>query len=100
MALVGALIVLLAPAGKRLLVSTPIVAVVIAGLGVLFFKRLALVWERAHIGWSALYYDLVGGEYGQASLRALELQLGWEAFLEKPIFGQGSWGRFAAYSGF
>jgi hypothetical protein len=100
MALVGALIVLLAPAGKRFLVSTPIVAVVIAGLGVLFFKRLALVWERAHIGWSALYYDLVGGAYGQASLRALELQLGWEAFLEKPIFGQGSWGRFAAYSGF
>jgi O-antigen ligase len=100
MALVGALIVLLTPAGKRFLVGVPIVAVAGAGLAILYFERLAIVWQRAHIGWSALYYDLVEGGYGQASLRALELQLGWEAFLDKPIFGQGSWGRFAAYSGF
>ena len=100
MALVGALIVLLAPARKRFLISVPIITVLGAGLGILYFKRLAIVWERAQIGWSALYYDLVGGHYGQASIRALELQLGWEAFLEKPIFGQGSWGKFAAYSGF
>jgi O-antigen ligase len=100
MALVGALIVLLAPAGKRFVVSVPIMIVVGAGLGILYFERLAIAWERAQIGWSALYYDLVGGHYGQASLRALELKLGWEAFLDKPIFGQGSWGKFAAYSGF
>jgi hypothetical protein len=101
MALVGALIVLLAPAGKRFLVSVPVISVVGAGLGVLFFQRLALVWERAQIGWSALYYDLVGSAaYGQASLRALELQLAWQAFLEEPIFGKGSWGKFAAFSGF
>jgi hypothetical protein len=100
MVLVGALLILLAPAGKRFLVSVPIITVVGAGLGILFFQRLAIVWERAHIGWSALYYDLVGGAYGQTSLRALELQLGWLAFLDKPIFGKGSWGKFAAFSGF
>jgi len=99
MALVGALMVMLAPARKRFVVSVPVITVLGAGLGILFFNRLAIVWERAHIGWSALYYDLVGGAYGQDSMRALELQLGWEAFLDKPIFGQGSWGKFAAFSG-
>jgi hypothetical protein len=100
MALVGALIVLLTPARKRFLVGVPLVIVLGAGLAILFFQRLAIVWERATIGWSALYYDLVGGAYGQGSLRALELQLGWQAFLEAPIFGKGSWGKFAAFSGF
>lgn len=101
LALVGALIVLLAPAGKRLAVGIPIALVLAAGLGLLFFKRLAVAWEHAQLGWSALYYDLVGGaHYGQASLRALELKLGWEAYLESPVFGQGPWGRFAAHSGF
>ena len=100
MALVGALIVLLTPPRKRFVVGLPIVVVLAAGLGILFFQRLAIVWERAQVGWSALYYDLVGSGYGQASLRALELQLGWEAFLDKPIFGQGSWGKIAAVSGF
>jgi len=101
MALVSALIVWLAPAGKRLLLSIPVGAVLAAGLGILFFRRLAVAWERAQIGWSALYYDLVGGaHYGQTSLRALELKLGWEAYLDSPVFGQGPWGKFAAYSGF
>jgi O-antigen ligase len=67
----------------------------------LMIKRLSVAWEHAGVGWSALYYDLVGGaHYGQASLRALELKLGWEAYLASPIFGQGPWGRFEGYSTF
>ena len=101
LALASALIVLLAPGRKRLAVGIPIAGVLAMGLAILLFKRLGVAWERAQVGWSALYYDMVGGShYGQASLRALELQLGWEAYLESPLFGQGPWGRFAAYSGF
>ena len=99
--LVSALTVLLAPKRKRLALAIPMVGVIAAGLGVLFFQRFAVAWQHAQIGWNALYYDMVGGaHYGQASLRALELQLGWEAYVDSPIFGQGPWGRFAAYSGF
>ena len=101
LALVSALTVLLAPKRKRLALAIPMVGVIAAGLGVLLFQRFAVAYERAQIGWNALYYDMVGGaHYGQASLRALELQLGWEAYVDSPIFGQGPWGRFAAYSGF
>lgn len=101
LALASVLIVLLAPGRMRLAVGVPVAAMLAGGLAVLFFKRLGVAWERAQVGWSALYYDMVGGShYGQASLRALELQLGWEAYLESPLFGQGAWGKFAAYSGF
>jgi O-antigen ligase len=101
LALAGALTVLLAPKGKRLLVGIPMLAVLAAGLAILVFKRLGVAYERAQVGWSALYYDMVGGaHYGQTSLRALELKLGWEAYVESPIFGKGAWGRFEAYSGF
>jgi len=101
MALASALVVALAPAGKRMAVGVPMAGFLAAGLAMLMVKRLSVAWEHAGVGWSALYYDLVGGaHYGQASLRALELKLGWEAYLASPIFGQGPWGRFEGYSGF
>ncbi|MEN9629542.1 MAG: hypothetical protein RJA10_2769 [Pseudomonadota bacterium] len=41
------------------------------------------------------FFDLVGSRYGPESSRLLELQLAWKSFLDSPIVGLGSWGRYA-----
>jgi O-antigen ligase len=48
-------------------------------------------------GPARLIFDLTpSSEVGSEGARRLELRLGWEAFATSPIFGIGSWGRFAS----
>jgi hypothetical protein len=94
--LAGLLFLALAPAAKRLAAVLLAIPVLAGGFLVLMVKRLSAESGGGGLSFATFFYDLLQGKRaGQESLRSLELRQAFQAFLDSPVFGQGSWGHFS-----
>ena len=69
------------------------VPLMLVGLGMVMGQRLS--WRDGN-PLEKFFFDIVSGGAGFEGTRVLELRLAWEAFLNSPVFGIGSWGKYAS----
>lgn len=67
----------------------------IVGAGVAYAAVQRLGQTRQARGLSGFVYDLTSSRFGGETDRVLELRFAWESFTGSPLFGIGSWGRYA-----
>lgn len=68
---------------------------VLAGLVFSAWKRLSQT--KGATGLGDFFFDVQSRSIGAESPRLLELKLAWADFIDHPIFGIGSWGRYKGY---
>lgn len=68
--------------------------ILIVAIGFVANKRLGT--QASKLGVLAVFYDFIGSRSGGDSGRMLEIKLAAREFFESPIWGNGSWGRYAA----
>lgn len=73
-----------------LLIGAPTLMLALGGV---MAQRLA--WREGN-SLERFFFDLTPSRMGFEGTRMLELRLAWEAFLDSPIVGIGSWGRYAS----
>ncbi len=94
--ILGSIIVL-----SQLPVRRRIQAAVLAGpavvVAIIYSALKRLSQTKGAGGLESFFYDIQARDVGTESLRLLELKLAWADFLNSPILGIGTWGRFTGH---
>ena len=91
----GAFLLLQLPVRRRLQAAFLGGPIVLAGIVYSAWKRLSQT--KGAGGLDAFLFDIQSKSIGAESARLLELKLAWADFVEHPIFGIGSWGRYKGH---
>jgi O-antigen ligase len=91
----GAFLLMQLPVRHRLQIMLLGVTPALAGLVYGAWKRLSQTKGAGGLG--DFFFDIQSKRIGAESPRLLELKLAWADFIEHPIFGIGSWGRYKGH---
>ena len=91
----GAWLLLHLPTRRRVQVALLAAPVMMAGVAYGAWHRLSQT--RGARGLGGFFFDVQSKTFGPESQRLLELKLALSEFLDNPIVGIGSWGRFKGY---
>lgn len=83
------------PSRRRIQVALLGIPTILAGVLYAAWKRLSQT--KGAGGLESFFHDLQSNDIGEEGARVLELKLVWADFIEHPIFGIGSWGRYKGH---